>query len=96
MLGRYTNAVNLLDMAAPAIPSTLGADATAHGVTLVGRAGSDALLASLGRLMHQAAGLPLGATGERLSPGDPVAAAPVGSIEIAVVGAHFSGMALNQ
>jgi allophanate hydrolase len=96
MLGRYTNSVNLLDMAALAIPSTLDADGTARGVTLIGRAGSDALLASLGRLMHQAAGLPLGATGERLSASEPIAAAPVGSIEIAVVGAHLSGMALNH
>jgi len=96
MLGRYTNSVNLLDMAALALPSTLDDDGTARGVTLVGRSGSDALLASLGRLMHQAAALPLGATDERLAQGEPAAAPPVGSIEIAVVGAHLSGMALNH
>jgi allophanate hydrolase len=96
MLGRYTNSVNLLDMAALAIPSTLERDGLARGVTLIGPSGSDALLASLGRLMHRAADLPLGATGERLPTYEPAAAPPVGTVEIAVVGAHLSGMALNH
>ncbi|MFA6966214.1 allophanate hydrolase [Bosea sp. (in: a-proteobacteria)] len=96
LLGRYTNFVNLLDMCALAIPVSLAADGTAAGITLIAPSGHDALLAGLGQALHAAAGLPLGATGLPYpTPGTlPVRAAP-DAIEIAVVGAHLSGMPLN-
>jgi allophanate hydrolase len=96
LLGRYTNFVNLLDMCALAIPVSLAADGTAAGVTLIAPSGQDALLAGLGRALHEAARLPLGATGLPYPPAVPlpVRAAPT-AIEIAVVGAHLSGMPLN-
>jgi len=96
MLGRYTNFVNLLDLCALALPASLAKDGTAAGVTLIAPAGQDAALAGFGRALHAAAGLPLGATGASLpeAPDWPAAAKP-GEIEIAVVGAHLSGMPLN-
>ncbi|QEL21629.1 allophanate hydrolase [Bosea sp. F3-2] len=96
MLGRYTNFVNLLDLAALAVPAALESDGTARGVTLIAPAGRDAALAGFGRALHAAAGLPLGATGLPMpaAPEWPAASSP-GEIEIAVVGAHLSGMPLN-
>ncbi|HEY5793488.1 MAG TPA: allophanate hydrolase [Bosea sp. (in: a-proteobacteria)] len=96
LLGRYTNFVNLLDMCALAVPVSLAADGTAAGITLIAPSGHDAVLAGLGRALHVAASLPLGATG---LPHPALATLPVrptpDAIEIAVVGAHLSGMPLN-
>ncbi|CAN5188529.1 allophanate hydrolase [soil metagenome] len=96
LLGRYTNFVNLLDMCALAVPVSLAADGTAAGVTLIAPSGHDAVLTGLGSALHSASSLPLGATGlpypARVTV--PVRAAP-DAIEIAVVGAHLSGMPLN-
>lgn len=96
MLGRYTNFVNLLDLCALAVPATLAADGLAAGITLIAPAGRDAALASIGRALHAASGLPLGATGtpQPALASRPVTA-PAGMIEVAVVGAHLSGMPLN-
>ncbi|WP_245973764.1 allophanate hydrolase [Bosea caraganae] len=96
MLGRYTNFVNLLDLCALALPVTLASDGLAAGITLIAPAGRDAALASIGRALHAASGLPLGATGspQPALTSRPVTA-PVGMIEVAVVGAHLSGMPLN-
>lgn len=96
LLGRYTNFVNLLDMCALAVPVSLAGDGTAAGVTFIAPSGRDAALAGLGRAFHHASGLALGAIG---APMPPLAhlpiAPPPGAIEIAVVGAHLSGMPLN-
>ncbi|MGZ5842877.1 MAG: allophanate hydrolase, partial [Xanthobacteraceae bacterium] len=95
-LGTYTNFVNLLDLCALALPASMHANGTPFGITLLAPAGSDAMLASIGRVFHADTGLPLGATG---APQPPLAAlvnAPAeGEIAIAVVGAHLSGMPLN-
>jgi allophanate hydrolase len=60
-LGYYTNFVNLLDLAAVAVPAGFRADGLPFGVTLVGRAGADAQLLALGDRLHRASGVPLGA-----------------------------------
>jgi allophanate hydrolase len=53
-LGYYTNFVNLLDLAAVAVPAGFRRDGLPFGVTLVGRAGSDAdLLALAGRFQRE-------------------------------------------
>lgn len=65
-LGYYTNFVNLLDLAALAVPTCMRADGLPAGVTLIQQAGSDLMLADLGTRLHAAAGLPLGATGPLL------------------------------
>jgi allophanate hydrolase len=60
-LGYYTNFVNLLDLAAVAVPAGLRADGLPFGVTLVGRAGADAQLLALGDRLHRAPAGPMGA-----------------------------------
>ncbi|MCE2392539.1 MAG: allophanate hydrolase [Proteobacteria bacterium] len=79
-LGRYTNFMNLLDLAAVAVPAARARDGRPSGVTLFGPAGSDfSLLALAARL-----------TGEEAPAG-----APPGFVELAVCGAHMRGMPLN-
>ena len=85
-LGHYTNFVNLLDLAALAIPAGFHDGGFPHGVTLVGPAWTDRMLAHVGARMHRAAGTPLGATG---------APQPHDGVEIAVFGAHMAGQPLN-
>ena len=95
-LGTYTNFVNLLDLAALAVPSSMRGDGLPAGITLIGAAGSDLALADLGQRFHHATALTLGATGAPL----PVPPAPTtmrGAVaRVAVVGAHLSDMPLNH
>jgi allophanate hydrolase len=101
VLGTYTNMVNLLDLAAIAVPAGFrpAGDPRAGlpaGVTLLGPWGSDARLAGFASALHRATSTTLGATGASL-PAAPEAAAPLGdAIPIAVVGAHLSGQPLNH
>jgi allophanate hydrolase len=95
-LGTYTNCVNLLDLCGFAVPVTFAGDGTPFGVTFGAPSGQDAFLASLGRAVHAATELPLGASKARapaLARMSPMIGA--NEIAIAVVGAHLSGMALN-
>ena len=95
-LGAYTNFVNLLDLAAIAVPGPFRSDGRPAGVTLIAPAGRDGLLAAVAARIHAAAGVTTGATGCAV-PAAPVAdaTAPPGKIAMAVVGAHLSGMPLN-
>jgi allophanate hydrolase len=95
-LGTYTNFVNLLDMCGIAVPSGTRSDGLPMSVTLLGAAGKDAPLAALARDIHGASGVSLGATGWPLSSSKPESASHAGRIELAVVGAHLSGMPLNK
>jgi len=93
-LGTYTNFVNLLDLAAIAVPSSMRDDGLPSGITLIGPAGSDWMLASLAQRYHHAAGLSLGALSTALPPAD---ALPGGEVaQVAVVGAHLTGLPLNH
>ena len=65
-LGTYTNFVNLLDLAAIAVPGPMRRDGRAAGITLIGPRGHDAALASLARHFHAAHGATIGATGHPL------------------------------
>ena len=95
-LGTYTNFVNLLDLCGLALPASMRPDGTPFGVTVLAPGGSDALLASLGRVFHADTKLPLGATGMMQPPLAHLSAAPgAGEIALCVVGAHMSGMPLN-
>lgn len=98
--GLYTNFVNLLDMAAVAVPAGFRAsNGTPFGVTLVGPAFSDRALGWVADRLHRA--LPddpgVGITGFAPSAAAAVAASAGEGAEIRVVvaGAHLSGMALN-
>ncbi len=94
-LGHYTNFVNLLDLAAVAVPASFRSDGLPVGITLIGPAGSDRMLADLAQRFHQRAELPLGALDERLPPPAPIAPGK-DSVKVAVVGAHLSGLPLNH
>src|SRR5690242_17404721 len=95
-LGTYTNFVNLLDMCGIAVPCGKRSDGLPMSVTLLGAAGRDASLAALARDIHKASGISLGATGWPLPSAKPRDASHGGRIELAVVGAHLSGMPLNK
>jgi allophanate hydrolase len=62
-LGTYTNFVNLLDLAALAVPGPWRPDSRPAGVTFIGPHGSDARLASIGHAFHVSSGVTIGATG---------------------------------
>ena len=95
-LGTYTNFVNLLDLCALAVPGRFRADGLPAGVTLIAPAGQDARLASLGAAMHDSAQGTLSATGRPLPIRHWLSSAAAGrEIELVVVGAHLSGLALN-
>jgi allophanate hydrolase len=60
-LGYYTNFVNLLDLAAIALPAGFREDGLPFGISLVAPAFADRALLDLGMRWQQFAGLPLGA-----------------------------------
>jgi allophanate hydrolase len=95
-LGTYTNFVNLLDMCGIAVPCGPLPKRPSMSVTLLAPAGQDARVAALGRDLHAASHLSLGATGWPLPPRATTPARDDTAIEIAVVGAHLSGMPLNR
>ena len=92
--GTYTNFVNLLDLSAIAYPSGLRTDGLPSSVTLIAPSGADGLIATLAARGQAISGAPMGATG-RIAPPPPNITTPAGRIELAVVGAHLSGLPLN-
>lgn len=92
--GTYTNFTNLADLCALAVPAGLRPDGLPAGITLLAPAWHDQALAALGRRWQDFRALPLGATGRVLPPQGTPAQAP-GSVRVAVVGAHLTGMPLN-
>lgn len=84
-LGYYTNFMNLLDLAALAVPHGRFASGLPAGVTLFADHGSDA------RLLALAAQLFPAASGEAM----PAVSDDVPRIDIVVCGAHMSGLPLN-
>src|SRR5258708_23705448 len=81
-LGYYTNFVNLMDLAAVAVPAGFRSDGLPFGVSLIGPAFSDeALLTLSARYLGEA----------RLEN-----ASPPGCVLLAVVGAHLTGQPLNH
>jgi allophanate hydrolase len=96
-LGAYTNFVNLLDYAALSVPSAIRPDGLPFGITLIGPCGSDFQLAELGQRYHHATGLRQGALDVPLPAMEslPELTPAPALMQIAVVGAHLSGMPLN-
>ncbi len=95
-LGAFTNFVNLLDLAAIAVPAGFGASGRPAGVTLIGPAHSDRALLSLGDALHRAAAPPTGALGVPLPPqGRRVGEWSDGGFDLVAVGAHMSGLPLS-
>ena len=103
-LGTYTNFVNLLGLAALAVPASLLASGRPFGITLVAPGGSDAALADLGlcwqRLIantgEHVLGHGLGEPQEADLAWPPKAPQAEPTISVAVVGAHLQGMPLHS
>lgn len=104
-LGHYTNHVNLLDLAAVAVPTGHQSGPSTPlpwGVTLVAPAGDDLPLLSLAARLHaQAVAVTtVGATGhaphQRSSATPDAKPYPADEILLAVCGAHLSGLPLNH
>lgn len=94
-LGTYTNFVNLADLCALAVPAGFRDDGLPFGVTLISGAWKDRELQSLASQWLNAHPTPLGAT-NKARPEEVVTYQPaVPTIQVAVVGAHLSGMPLN-
>ncbi len=98
-LGTYTNFTNLADLAALAVPASLRDDGLPAGITLIGQAWQDRALAEIGKRWQQHVALSLGATGRLLASiakeTKPAPAAP-GTVRLAVIGAHLTGMPLTH
>lgn len=86
-LGFYTNFVNLLDMAAVAVPAGARTNGTGFGITLIGPAHTDKALMELAGAYLSAAALP---PLPPLDLGD-----RMDTVKLAVVGAHLEGMPLH-
>ncbi|MEM6908748.1 MAG: allophanate hydrolase [Pseudomonadota bacterium] len=86
-LGRYTNFVNLLDMAAIAVPAGARANGTGFGITLIGPADSDHGLLVAAETYLKTAQLPT------LPPLD--LEGKMDTVKLAVVGAHLKDMPLH-
>jgi len=96
-LGYYTNFVNLLDLAAVAVPVGMQANGLPFGVSLIGKAFTDDGLLAVADWLHRKLAVTLGGS-DRLLAGTPQlasTAAPHGCILMAVVGAHLAGQPLN-
>ena len=96
-LGTYTNFCNLLDLCAVAVPAGRAGEAQ-FGVTVMGRAFADALVADVARRVHvPGSPPPLRADGLPTLP-EPAAPWPVaagaGAVSLVVVGAHRRGQPL--
>ena len=99
-MGIYTNFVNLLGWSAIAIPASRLPDGLPFGITLIAPGWREPDLVRWAAQLEQQAALPAGVTGLQAK----AAAAPVtwtvgaqgDMIQVAVVGAHLSGMPLNH
>ena len=99
-LGHYTNFVNLLDLAAVAVPAGFTAAGLPFGVSLIAPAFEDQDLLRFAARLHHAAGGRLGAidppvTMAAQSAGIAQPSEAEGFVDVAVCGAHMSGLPLN-
>ncbi|MHC0053826.1 allophanate hydrolase [Actibacterium sp. D379-3] len=93
--GIYTNFVNLLDMCGIAVPTAPRSDGRPGSVTLLAGAGEDGLVASVARLFERGVARNLGATGWPVPAPAALPAPQADGFQIAVCGAHMSGLPLN-
>ena len=93
-LGRYTNFVNLMDLAAVAVPAGFTSAGLPFGISLIAPAGSDPDLLALATRAQRAAVDRAG-----IMPLPPASTASAvthaGFVDVMVCGAHMSGLPLN-
>ena len=94
-LGYYTNFVNLLDLAAVAVPAGIASNGLPFGITVLGQAWSDEALLAVAAGWQRALNRTAGARGQPVpeTPMPPAATEP--HIDVAVCGAHMQGLPLN-
>ncbi|HUQ74188.1 MAG TPA: allophanate hydrolase [Burkholderiales bacterium] len=95
-LGYYTNFMNLLDLAAIAVPAGFQRDGLPFGITLAAPAFADDALCALGDIAQRAAVKTMGATGLPLPAQKSAEQASDHTVRVAVCGAHMSGLPLNH
>jgi len=97
-LGTYTNFFNLLGLSAIAVPAGFRTDGLPFGVTLAGPGFCDAGLEPIADRLHRAAATGMGRDRGTQLPAAPPVFATHGDdrLDLAVVGAHLSGMALHH
>ncbi len=94
-LGYYMNFMNLLDMAAVAVPTVFTEKGRPFGITLGSAAFTDRRLLSIANRIQQMVSLPLGATNVDSGPLTMRSVDRTDYMELAVCGAHLQGMPLN-
>ncbi len=96
-LGFYTNFVNLLDLAAVAVPAGFKPNGLPFGVTLVGTAFADDGLLNVADRLHRRLAKTIGGSARELALTPQLSdSGPLeGCVFMAVVGAHLSGQPLN-
>jgi len=95
-LGRYTNFVNLMDLAAVAVPAGFTPARLPFGVSLIAPAWSDADLLALAGRLQRAGVSTLGATSLPMPEAESATAAGADLVDVMVCGAHMSGLPLNK
>jgi allophanate hydrolase len=96
-LGRYTNFMNLFDLAGVAVPGGFRRDGLPFGISLIGPLASERALLRIASPLHRAAVKTLGALQTPL-PAAVAASSPTlapNHSPIAVCGAHMEGLPLN-
>ncbi len=94
-LGTYTNFMNLLDMAAVAVPAGFLDSGAGFGITLMGPAFSDRRLLSLANAYCQRTQQQIGALAKPLPATTAESGYPYEQVAVVVCGAHLQGMPLN-
>jgi allophanate hydrolase len=94
-LGYYTNFMNLLDLAAIAVPAALLPNGLPFGVTLFADRYTDLRLLSYANQLQKALQLPLGAVGKEPKFSPSSTRQDLATVEIAVCGAHMRGLPFN-
>jgi allophanate hydrolase len=105
-LGYYTNFVNLMDLAAVAVPAGFRSDGLPFGITFIAPRSTDRALLAFADRLHRSYSGRLGATQWSMPPPAAPEATPAGRdttpavepgfMAIAVCGAHMQGLPLNH
>ncbi len=95
-LGIYTRFVNFLGCPVMSVPADFRADGLPFGISLLALPGEDLKLDALADAMHRLSDAGSGKQRHPLPPFTDVARPPPAQARLAVVGAHMSGLALNQ
>lgn len=94
-LGYYTNYMNLLDLAAVAVPAAIMDNGMPFGITLFADRFTDARLLSYAHKLQATTQLPLGAIKKSVEFSAPPARVELSTCKVVVCGAHMSGLPFN-